>query len=85
MGQKIDKKKLIEYLQTKWKSPCPLCGVGNWNVSDGVFELREFNEGNMIIGGTPIVPVIPITCGNCGNTVLINAITARFIGTDSNK
>ena len=41
-----------------------------------IYEIREFQGGNFIIGGTPIVPVLPVTCGNCGNTVLVNAIVA---------
>ena len=47
---------------------------GSWNVSDKVFELREYHDGNMVIGGSPIVPVVPVTCDNCGNTVLVNSI-----------
>lgn len=44
-------------------------------AQDTLFELRQFNEGSMVIGG-PLIPVIPISCGNCGNTVMINAIAA---------
>ena len=33
----------------------------------------------MVIGGSALVPVVPITCGNCGNTVLINAIVAGLV------
>ena len=79
MATKIDKTKLVKHLQGRWTNPCPLCGVPGWTVSDSVFELREFNDGNMIIGGTPIIPVVPITCNNCGNTVFLNAITVKLI------
>lgn len=73
----IDSEKLIQHLKTKWAGRnCPLCNKGNWNVSDKVYELREFHGGNLIIGGTPIVPVLPVTCDNCGNTILVNSIVA---------
>ena len=53
-----------------------MCGAGNWSISDKVFELREFKDGNMIIGNVPIFPVIPVTCANCGNSLMINALIA---------
>jgi hypothetical protein len=76
---KFDGQKVIEHLKAKWAGrPCPLCLVGNWNVHDSTFQLTEFNEGSMVIGG-PVIPVIPVICNNCGNTVLVNAITAGLI------
>jgi hypothetical protein len=52
-----------------------MCGGGPWNVQDSTFQLTEFNEGNMVIGG-PVIPVIPIICTNCGYVALVNAISA---------
>lgn len=70
---------IIDFLNDKWKSnTCPYCGKQEWNVTESVFELREFNEGNLNVGG-PITPVIPITCQNCGNTVFINALTSGLL------
>lgn len=80
MGQKIESEKLLNHLREKWQGrPCPMCGVGNWNVSDSIFELREFNQGNLVMGGGPIFPVIPVTCDNCGNSVFINAIVSKLV------
>ncbi|RXK48849.1 hypothetical protein [Aquirufa rosea] len=80
MGQKIESEKLLNHLKEKWQGrPCPMCGVGNWNVSDTIFELREFNQGNLVMGGGPIFPVIPVTCDNCGNSVFINAIVTKLV------
>jgi hypothetical protein len=77
---KIDGTRLIEHLRQKWMGrPCPMCGVGNWNVQDTTFELREFNEGNLIVGGGPIIPIVPVICSNCGNTVLVNALSAGLV------
>lgn len=46
-----------------------------------VFELREFNDGNFVLGGpnSSIVPLIPVTCDKCGNTVLINALSTELV------
>jgi len=80
MGQKVDSQKLLNHLNSKWQGrPCQMCGVGNWTVSDSIFELREYNQGNMVIGGGPLIPVVPVTCNNCGNTVFVNAIKAGLI------
>ncbi len=66
--------RLLEHLRLKWLGrPCQMCGQGNWNVSDKLFELREFHQGSLSIGG-PLIAVIPIVCTNCGNTILINAL-----------
>lgn len=84
MGQKVDTEKLLSHLKSKWQGrPCLMCGTGNWNISDSIFELREYNQGNLVLGGGPIIPVVPITCDNCGNTVFVNAIKAGLI--ESNK
>lgn len=54
---------------------CPICGNRRWNVNDLVIESREFNNGNIIVGGeSAIMPFVSITCQNCANTMLLNAI-----------
>lgn len=76
----FDSNKIINHLNEKWQGrPCPMCGKGKWSVNDKIFELREFNEGNLIVGGGPIIPVIPIICESCGNTILINAIVTKSV------
>lgn len=76
---KFEGHQAIAHLQNKWSGrPCPMCATGNWNVQDSTFQLTEFNQGAMVLGG-PVIPVIPIVCNNCGNTLLINAITAGVI------
>lgn len=80
----VKSEKFIAHLRSKWKSQrCPLCGEGNWNVSDRVFELREYHGGNVVIGAGPIVPVVPVTCDNCGNTTLVNAIVSGAVDKES--
>ena len=76
---KYDNAKAIAHLQTKWGArACPMCGQGPWKVQDSTFQLTEYNEPGMVIGG-PVIPVVPVTCSNCGNTVLVNAILAEVV------
>jgi hypothetical protein len=80
---KFDGKKMVEHLRTKWGGrSCPMCSAGNWNVQDSTYQLIEFNQAGFVIGG-PVIPVIPIVCSNCGNTILVNAITAGIVGADT--
>ncbi|MBQ0797090.1 hypothetical protein [Zhongshania sp.] len=83
----VKSEKIIRHLSDKWKGrSCPMCGTGNWNVSDKVFELREFNGGNMVIGGnSPIIPIVPVTCDNCGNVVMVNGIVAGAVSHESEE
>ena len=70
---------LLDFLQAKWQNrPCPMCGGGPWQVEDTPYQLTQFQQGGFLIGA-PVVPVAVITCGNCGNTVLVNALLAKVI------
>lgn len=76
---KFDQQKLLGHLNGKWMSkPCQMCSVGKWSVQDSTFQLMEFQEGSLVVGG-PVIPVVPVTCTNCGNTLLVNAITAGLM------
>jgi len=46
--------------------------------SKKIFQLSEFHEGNLVVGGL-LIPVIPVTCTNCGHTVLVNALISGAI------
>jgi hypothetical protein len=70
----------LEWLNSKWygMKKCPVCDNNSWNISDRVFEMREFYGGSMVLGGI-LQPVIPVTCANCGNTLYFNAIQAKIV------
>jgi len=73
---------IINFLNSKWHgATCPLCGGREWNVNEKIYELREFNDGNLVVGGpnSSIIPVIPISCKNCGNTIFINALITGLL------
>lgn len=70
---------LINHINDKWiNKTCPYCGGVDWTVSEKIFELREFNNGSLNIGGI-VTPVIPVVCNKCGNTVLINMIITGLL------
>lgn len=61
-----------------------MCHVVNWSVQDSIYQLAQFNQGALVIGGS-VVPVITVVCGNCGNTILVNAITAGVLTVPGGK
>ena len=82
----IDVQKLIAYLEAKWTKhrKCPMCLVTQWNVHDHAYQLDEWNQGMLVPGmggGGRTMPVVPVICGNCGYTVLVNAIQAGVMKT----
>lgn len=62
-----------------------MCKGADWHVSETVYELREYNEGNLVVGGVPIFPVIPVSCTSCGNSVFVNALMSDAIEQEPNK
>jgi hypothetical protein len=86
METKINQQKLLTHLSEKWKGrSCSMCDARNWNLSDKLFELREFQGGELVLGTGPIIPLVVVTCNNCGNTVLVNAIKAGAIEPQHNQ
>lgn len=50
--EKFNKKKSLDFLNSKWKNTkCPICSEPLLTVEATVLELREFNDGNLVIGG----------------------------------
>jgi len=79
---KVRQDKILQFLNDKWKPPgrCPVCGKTVWNVSDTVFEVREYHEGSLVTRGTAVAaPVVMATCGNCGYTLFFNALVAGIV------
>ena len=84
--EKYNTENLLKHLNEKWHNKkCPLCQSDDWNATENVFELRQFNKGDLTLGNAPIIPVVPVTCRNCGNTVLLNAMIAKVIEPPINK
>lgn len=75
---KVDQKRIEQYIKKIKPAVCPLCGQRNWSFSNKIFQLIEFEEKGIVLGGAAF-PVIPLTCDNCGNTYLVNALLADLI------
>lgn len=87
---KVDKEKLNDVLRRLNENPvqrvCPICGGIKFSVSNTIFEMREFNNGNMVIGGNQsLYPVLPVSCDKCGNTFFLNALTLGLINQNKNE
>ncbi|MHC0553220.1 hypothetical protein [Salinicoccus sp. CNSTN-B1] len=75
---------LISKLEGLWKNDkkCTICLNNKWNLSEVLFETREFQGGNMVVGGdSSVMFFIPATCEHCGNTHFFNPIV---LGIDIN-
>ena len=70
--------RLQTHLQTVLRHPCAVCGNGNWQVDDTIFELRQFAGGGVTTQGA-IKPVVTITCNGCGNVLFMNALTTGVV------
>lgn len=75
----LQKKILIEKLKFLKSVNC-VCGSKNWIANTTIFEMREFHEGNLVIGGqTSVIPIMTVQCDKCGHTILFNALTLGVI------
>ncbi|MFQ5794803.1 MAG: hypothetical protein ACE5JP_07125 [Candidatus Bipolaricaulia bacterium] len=65
---------LAKHLNEKWPSPrnCYVCNDTQWEISNKVFEIREFFGGALTAG--PVIPIIVLVCKNCGHTVFFSAM-----------
>src|SRR5262245_55207067 len=74
------KTKLLERLRAGAATPrpCDVCGHIEWELSDRIFELREFQRGTFVLGGS-LYPVIVMTCKSCGVTRLLNAVVLGLV------
>ena len=70
-------RKIVEKeFEENWKNKkCPFCEGKEWAFSDKIFEIREFQEGSLILGGdSSILPIIVFICEKCSHAVFLSAI-----------
>ena len=73
-------KKAIEIISPQMSVRCDICDSPDWILNDKIFELREFQGGNLVIGGqSSVFPVITLSCKKCGKTFFFNAIALGLI------
>ncbi len=77
---------IVRQIQAYWpgERKCPVCvEKTNWEIS-GIMELREYNEGNLVVGGG-VTPVVIMVCSRCGGTQLFNAIKTKIVDGNTGK
>jgi hypothetical protein len=74
----VGKARFQQHLQNVLRQPCSVCGGGNWQLEDPLFELREFAGGDVPIQGN-VKPLLAVTCKTCGNVLLMSPITTGII------
>ena len=77
---KPDLKKAEDWLNDHWKGDrlCPICGRNDWWICDEVVEVKSYNEGRLLAGGS-IFPLLAVICLTGGNTLLFNAMLAGLV------
>ncbi len=78
--------KAMEWLASHWTQPrnCPICGGLQWGVGQAL-ELREFNSGDIVIGGdSQVTPITAVVCQTCGYTFFMNAIISGAVPSEPN-
>jgi RNase P subunit RPR2 len=79
----VQKQKLQSQLSAI-RFACASCKNNSFLISDRLFEIREFNAGNLVIGGdSTLLPLVILTCEKCGHTIMLNAIKLGIV--DSEK
>ena len=66
------------HLQNVLRQPCSVCGSGNWQMDDSIFELREFHGGGLAAEGS-LKPVVAITCQSCGHVLFMSPLTTGIV------
>ena len=65
---------------------CPVCGNKKWTINNVVIESREFQYGDIILGGnSALVPFVTITCKHCAHTLFFNAIQIGVVNPEQEK
>jgi hypothetical protein len=72
----------LDWINARWTNPdkrCPICTQNTWTVG-AVFEVREFEGGNLVLGGNNnIIPMFPVACTTCGHVYWFNALLTGVV------
>ena len=59
---------------------CPICGHNQWELNNVVTEMREFQNGNFVLGpDSAIMPFVSLSCNKCSHTLFLNAISVGVV------
>lgn len=75
-----EQKKALGKKLSRLNSKCYSCGQTGFTVLDKLFEMREFNEGSLVIGGeNSTIPAVVMVCNTCGEIRLLSALALRVL------
>ena len=70
-----DQKRRLQTRLAGLNNSCVICGHHGFTIADKLFELREFNEGNLVIGGdSAVLPAVILICDRCGAIQMMSAL-----------
>jgi len=82
MMSQEQRERTVAWYKDKWSATeCPHCNTRQWILGPNLITLRAVHPleiGNLDMGA-PVYPCIVLTCGNCGYTALVNAITSGIV------
>lgn len=65
---------------------CPVCRNKQWTINNIVLESREFQHGDLFLGGkSTIMPFVTITCSRCAHTLFFNAIRLGIVNSEQEQ
>ncbi len=86
MKLSVGQQKALQVRLDKLDIHCAACGKRNFTLVDKVYELREFNEGNLVIGSdSSVIPLVLLVCIDCGAIVTISAIKLGIFDLEEKK
>jgi len=79
-----EKRKVVEFLQSKWgdRARCQGCGESHWGVGDIVVSSVPMSGGGGLVIGGPTYPFVVVFCSNCGQAAFVNAIVCGVLAGD---
>lgn len=85
--------KLTQQQQTiitkKFKSlnaHCAFCNQTDFTIVDKLFELREFHDGNLVLGAnSSTIPAVVLICNNCSEIRLFSALKLGVLDNTEKK
>jgi predicted nucleic-acid-binding Zn-ribbon protein len=81
---KEQKKEFIEFINKRWTlQVCPVCKATQWLIPDNIYEMPEIRFSPSVPRKMKMTPLIQVVCGNCGYTILFNAILTGIYKEDT--
>lgn len=77
----FNKEQADNWIREYWTGSknCQVCQSNKWQFLESVWELRSFHGGDLVVGESPVLPVVAVMCNVCGHTLFFNAIAVRAV------